>query len=257
MQAMGMGVCACKAGRSGGSTQAVRACCTAAHSSALPRAALLTVLPMPPALYCLQIIHANVIDTSVLYPHPRGPPFKSALRVLASRHLLRTIQQGEPASAAVQPCPLLPHPQCYPSAGRVFLSTCSSCCVAAPSTSDPPPRVPCCRPGPASPLTLLLPLPLRYSALCLPFLTPCPSLRLPLLSRCPCPALTPPLTLPLPRAYPSSHPAPAAAGEHNPVEDARAAMDLALLKFEKGPAYGAAAGERGDRLLDVLGEHGR
>lgn len=41
-----------------------------------------------------QIVHANVIDTSVLFPHPRGPPFKSALRVLASRHLLRTIQQG-------------------------------------------------------------------------------------------------------------------------------------------------------------------
>lgn len=42
-------------------------------------------------------------------------------------------------------------------------------------------------------------------------------------------------------------------GEHDPVEDARAALDLALLKFERGPAYGAAAGERGDRLLDVLG----
>ena len=50
---------------------------------------------------------------------------------------------------------------------------------------------------------------------------------------------------------------PCPAGEHNPVEDARAAMDLALLKFEKGPAYGAANVERGDRLLDVLGEHGR
>lgn len=38
-----------------------------------------------------------MIDTSVLFPHPRGPPYKSALRVLASRHLLRTIQQGEHA----------------------------------------------------------------------------------------------------------------------------------------------------------------
>ncbi|EFN52443.1 hypothetical protein CHLNCDRAFT_12084, partial [Chlorella variabilis] len=44
-------------------------------------------------LQALKIIHANVIDTSVLFPHPRGPPFKSALRVLASRHLTRTIQQ--------------------------------------------------------------------------------------------------------------------------------------------------------------------
>ncbi|KAL4421609.1 hypothetical protein ABPG75_010900 [Micractinium tetrahymenae] len=89
-------------------------------------------------LQALKLIHANVIDTSVLYPHPRGPPFKSALRVLASRHLLRTIQQGE----------------------------------------------------------------------------------------------------------------------HNPVEDARAAMDLALLKFQRGPAYGAG-GDRGDKLIEVLGEAGR
>lgn len=89
-------------------------------------------------LQALKLIHANMVDTSVLYPHPRGPPFKSALRVLASRHLLRTIQQGE----------------------------------------------------------------------------------------------------------------------HNPVEDARAAMDLALLKFQRGPAYGAG-GDRGDKLIEVLGEAGR
>lgn len=42
----------------------------------------------------LQLIHANMLDTSVMFPHPKGPPYKSALRVLASRHLLRTIQRG-------------------------------------------------------------------------------------------------------------------------------------------------------------------
>lgn len=40
------------------------------------------------------------------------------------------------------------------------------------------------------------------------------------------------------------------------MEDARAAMDLALLKFERGPAYGAG-GDRGDKLIGVLGEAGR
>ena len=47
------------------------------------------------------------------------------------------------------------------------------------------------------------------------------------------------------------------AGEHNPVEDARAAMDLALLKFERGPLYGAGTAERGDKLVEVLSDGGR
>ncbi|KAL3156377.1 hypothetical protein ABBQ38_000691 [Trebouxia sp. C0009 RCD-2024] len=46
-------------------------------------------------LRALRIIHANCLDTSVLYPHPKGPPCKPALRVLAERYLKRTIQQGE------------------------------------------------------------------------------------------------------------------------------------------------------------------
>ncbi|RMZ52926.1 hypothetical protein APUTEX25_001045, partial [Auxenochlorella protothecoides] len=40
----------------------------------------------------VQMVHARVIDTALLYPHPR-PPAKSALRVLASRFLKRTIQK--------------------------------------------------------------------------------------------------------------------------------------------------------------------
>jgi hypothetical protein len=35
----------------------------------------------------------QVIDTAVLFPHPRGPPFKPALRVLCERFLHRKIQQ--------------------------------------------------------------------------------------------------------------------------------------------------------------------
>lgn len=34
-------------------------------------------------------------------------------------------------------------------------------------------------------------------------------------------------------------------------------MDLALLKFERGPTYAAGSGEKGDRLIEVLGDAGR
>jgi RNA exonuclease 1 len=92
--------------------------------------------PSPPLL---QIIHANVLDTALLFPHPRGPPAKSALRVLASRWLHRIIQVGA----------------------------------------------------------------------------------------------------------------------HDPVEDARAALDLALLKIRKGPAFGVGGSERGELLADALSRKGR
>lgn len=45
-------------------------------------------------LIALKIIHGVIIDTSVLYPHSRGPPFKKALRTLAEEHLQRKIQTG-------------------------------------------------------------------------------------------------------------------------------------------------------------------
>eukprot|EP00742_Colponemidia_sp_Colp-10_P009987 GILJ01010934.1.p1 GENE.GILJ01010934.1~~GILJ01010934.1.p1 ORF type:complete len:649 (-),score=91.00 GILJ01010934.1:60-1964(-) len=40
----------------------------------------------------LKIIHERVVDTTHLYPHPKGLPYKSALRVLASRFLNKQIQ---------------------------------------------------------------------------------------------------------------------------------------------------------------------
>ncbi len=40
--------------------------------------------------------------------------------------------------------------------------------------------------------------------------------------------------------------------------DARTAMDLALLKISRGPAFGVSTGEKnGERLMDVLGAHRR
>lgn len=40
------------------------------------------------------ITHPYLIDTSILYPHPRGPPLKSALKWLTQKYLGREIQKG-------------------------------------------------------------------------------------------------------------------------------------------------------------------
>ncbi|XVE55223.1 hypothetical protein DITRI_Ditri03aG0142300 [Diplodiscus trichospermus] len=45
-------------------------------------------------LLALKIYHDLIIDTSVLYKHPRGGSYKTALRVLAKRFLSREIQQS-------------------------------------------------------------------------------------------------------------------------------------------------------------------
>lgn len=45
-------------------------------------------------LLALKISHNRVIDTAVLYKHPRGGSYKSALRVLAKRFLSKEIQQS-------------------------------------------------------------------------------------------------------------------------------------------------------------------
>ncbi|TKA31790.1 hypothetical protein B0A50_01869 [Salinomyces thailandicus] len=42
----------------------------------------------------LQITHPYVIDTALLFPHPRGPPLKSSLKWLAQKYLSREIQKG-------------------------------------------------------------------------------------------------------------------------------------------------------------------
>lgn len=42
----------------------------------------------------LKIIHNLVIDTAILYKHPKGRSFKTALRVLSRRFLGRQIQDS-------------------------------------------------------------------------------------------------------------------------------------------------------------------
>ncbi|GBP15216.1 RNA exonuclease 1 homolog [Eumeta japonica] len=42
----------------------------------------------------LKLIHDTVIDTSVLFPHKMGPPYKRALRNLSSEHLRKIIQNS-------------------------------------------------------------------------------------------------------------------------------------------------------------------
>lgn len=45
-------------------------------------------------LRALQLTHPFIIDTSIIYPHPRGTPMKSSLKWLAQKYLAREIQKG-------------------------------------------------------------------------------------------------------------------------------------------------------------------
>lgn len=42
----------------------------------------------------MQLTHPFIVDTSLLFPHPRGPPLKSSLKYLAQKYLSREIQKG-------------------------------------------------------------------------------------------------------------------------------------------------------------------
>ncbi|KAN0065851.1 RNA exonuclease 3 [Thecaphora frezii] len=43
-------------------------------------------------LRALRLVHTNVVDTALLFQHPRGPPYRMALRDLTSQHLGKIIQ---------------------------------------------------------------------------------------------------------------------------------------------------------------------
>ena len=45
-------------------------------------------------LRAMKITHPFIVDTSIQYPHPRGPPLKSSLKYLAQKYLSREIQKG-------------------------------------------------------------------------------------------------------------------------------------------------------------------
>ncbi|KAG5525192.1 hypothetical protein RHGRI_031766 [Rhododendron griersonianum] len=53
-------------------------------------------------LLALKISHNLVIDTAVLYKHPRGGSYKTALRVLTRRFLSREIQESESGHDSVE-----------------------------------------------------------------------------------------------------------------------------------------------------------
>ncbi|KAF1332568.1 hypothetical protein FI667_g3569, partial [Globisporangium splendens] len=60
----------------------------------VPAEAILVGHSIENDLQALKILHHRIIDTTALYPHPKGPPFRSALRFLASTYLNKTIQTG-------------------------------------------------------------------------------------------------------------------------------------------------------------------
>lgn len=43
----------------------------------------------------LKMTHPFMVDTSICYPHPRGPPFKSSLKWLAQKYLSKSIQTSK------------------------------------------------------------------------------------------------------------------------------------------------------------------
>ena len=43
-------------------------------------------------LKALKLLHGTVVDTSVVFPHKMGPPYKRALRTLAVEQIQRIIQ---------------------------------------------------------------------------------------------------------------------------------------------------------------------
>jgi len=45
-------------------------------------------------LRALRLVHHRVVDTAALFPHPRGPPYRRALRDLTKEFLSRSIQEG-------------------------------------------------------------------------------------------------------------------------------------------------------------------
>lgn len=84
-----------------GITAAMLATCTttlqqARHRllSILPASAILVGHSAENDLRASRIYHRRVIDTALLFPHPRGPPHKSSLRYLVQRWLNREIQGG-------------------------------------------------------------------------------------------------------------------------------------------------------------------
>ncbi|GMF20194.1 unnamed protein product [Phytophthora lilii] len=68
----------------------------------VPAEAILVGHSIENDLQALRVLHRRVIDTSCMYPHPKGPPFRSALRFLTSQYLNRAIQTGTDGHCSVE-----------------------------------------------------------------------------------------------------------------------------------------------------------
>ncbi|KAE8990420.1 hypothetical protein PF011_g18367 [Phytophthora fragariae] len=68
----------------------------------VPAEAILVGHSIENDLLALRVLHRRVIDTSCMYPHPKGPPFRSALRFLTSQFLNRAIQTGTDGHCSVE-----------------------------------------------------------------------------------------------------------------------------------------------------------
>lgn len=55
-------------------------------------------------LQVLKIKHPKIVDTSVCFDHPRGPPSKASLKMLMSSHLDTAIQKGFTGHDSVEDC---------------------------------------------------------------------------------------------------------------------------------------------------------
>jgi RNA exonuclease 1 len=53
-------------------------------------------------LNALKITHPFLIDTGILYPHPRGPPYKQSLKWLAQKFLHREVQKGSKGHDSIE-----------------------------------------------------------------------------------------------------------------------------------------------------------
>ncbi|UPR05004.1 exonuclease [Chloropicon primus] len=81
-------------------------------------------------LVALKLLHRNVIDTAILYPHNKGPPYKFSLKALSERYLGKAIQvEGhnpiEDACTAMELCRLKIH--FGPSFGAFEIDGVSMC----------------------------------------------------------------------------------------------------------------------------------
>ncbi|KAI1916509.1 hypothetical protein LOZ58_003860 [Ophidiomyces ophidiicola] len=53
-------------------------------------------------LNALKLTHPFIIDTALLYPHPRGPPLRSSLKWLVQKYLGREIQKGQAGHDSIE-----------------------------------------------------------------------------------------------------------------------------------------------------------